>query len=93
MVDLEGLGLKSWTFRKEYLDYHHPKLYLAALYWSFQTMSTVGFGDIAPMTTGEILLAMGWELFGVCFFSFTIGSLSSMMSTLDMKEAELTHKL
>jgi hyperpolarization activated cyclic nucleotide-gated potassium channel 1 len=56
-------------------------------------MSTVGFGDIKPLTTGEILLAMMWELFGVCFFTFTIGSLSSMMSTLDSKEAELQHKL
>ena len=56
-------------------------------------MSTVGYGDITTETNIERCLAIGWMLFGVCFFSFTIGSLSSIMARIDSKEVILTNKL
>eukprot|EP00966_Prymnesium_polylepis_P254159 5873716-Prymnesium_polylepis.1 len=34
-------------------------LYIAALYWALSTMSTIAYGDIAPVTTAERMLAMG----------------------------------
>ena len=52
-------------------------------------MSTVGYGDITSYTEIEQTLAIVWMLYGVCFFSFVIGSLSSMLSSMDSKEMDL----
>ena len=44
--------------------------YLDALWWSFATTSTVGYGDIVPVTTwgkilGILLMLIGVALFGI----------------------------
>ena len=62
-------------------------IYLAALYWTFTTMSTVGYGDITARTGLEQFLAIVLMLFGVVFFSFVIGSISSIFNRLDSREA------
>lgn len=79
--------------RTGYLDENDGRIYVAAIYWSFTTMSTVGYGDITAETNLERILATVWMLFGVCFFSFTIGSLSSIMARMDSKEVVLNEKL
>ena len=50
----------------------NPKMttYLDALWWSFATTSTVGYGDIVPVTTwgkvlGIMLMLIGVALFGI----------------------------
>jgi hypothetical protein len=52
-------------------------------------MSTVGYGDISAYTGFEKTLSILWMVYGVVFFSFVIGSLSSMMSNQDLKQIEL----
>jgi hypothetical protein len=56
-------------------------------------MSTVGYGDITSETMMEKLLSICIMIFGVCFFSFTIGSLSSIFNRMDSKEAILNEKM
>ena len=93
LAKLEGFGPDTWIARSGYLDENDGRLYIAAIYWSFTTMSTVGYGDITAETNIERLLAIVWMLFGVCFFSFTIGSLSRIMGQMDTKELLLANKL
>jgi hypothetical protein len=62
--------------------------YVAAFYWSFQTLTTVGYGDIAPQTPLEQIYSMIWMFFGIGFFSFTLGNLSAIISSIDKKSAE-----
>ena len=56
-------------------------------------MSTVGYGDITGKTDFERTLSIIIMLFGVCFFSFVIGSMASMISRQDSKEAVLNQKM
>ena len=56
-------------------------------------MSTVGYGDITSETLLEKVLSIGIMIFGVCFFSFTIGSLASIFNRMDSKEAVLNNKM
>jgi len=93
IAKLEGFNPDTWVSRSGYMDDNDGRIYIAAIYWSFTTMSTVGYGDITAETNIERCLAIGWMLFGVCFFSFTIGSLSSIMARIDSKEVILTNKL
>ncbi len=43
--------------------------FMDALWWSFQTATTVGFGDISPVTTYGRLVGITLMLVGVAIFS------------------------
>ena len=75
----------TWVFRYGYIDDSSFDKYIASMYWTYTTLSTVGYGDITPCSNLEISLALMWMVFGICFFSFTIGSLASMLSGVDTK--------
>jgi len=90
---LNDFGPNTWIYRNGLLDAEEGKLYTASLYWALTTLATVGYGDITPGTNIERCLAMAWMVFGMIFFSFTIGSLTSMLSGIDTKETVLTNKL
>jgi len=66
---------------------------MLSLYWAFTTMSTVGYGDITGGTMFEMTISIVLMIFGVCFFSFTIGSLASIFNRIDSKEAVLNNKM
>jgi hypothetical protein len=48
-------------------------------------LTTDGFGDIAPLTNSERIIAIIWMMVGVGMYSFTIGSLSDMLEQGDRK--------
>jgi voltage-gated potassium channel Kch len=67
--------------------------YLASIYWTFETLTTVGYGDITPGTSSERVLTVIWMLVGVAFYSFTIGNLSSILADMDRRSQILKNKL
>lgn len=67
----------------------NERLYLAGIYWAFTVLTTVGFGDIHARTEGEMVICILWMLFGIGFYSFAIGSLTSVLFSLDAKSSML----
>lgn len=63
------------------------------MYWAFQTLTTVGYGDVVGATSEERMFSFAWMVFGVAFYSFTIGNLQAIISTIDVKAANLSTKL
>lgn len=57
------------------------------------TLVTVGYGDITAKNQAERIMSMCLMLIGVVTFSFTTGSLSSVMTCYDSKEADLKEKI
>jgi hypothetical protein len=82
---VDGFNPDTWVVREGYIDDDPGTIYITSLYWALTTFCTVGYGDISAKTMLEKILAMGWMLFGLFFFSFTISSLSSMLSNIDSK--------
>ena len=89
----EDYDPNTWVVKYNLLDSSDSSQYLASMYWAFQTLTTVGYGDITPGTTTERILSLLWMIFGVGFYSFTIGNLQSIINTIDVKAQELQVKL
>jgi hypothetical protein len=78
---LDGFSPDTWVVRSGYIDKSIGEKYLIGVYWAFTTLSTVGYGDISASTVPEIIITIIWMIFGIWFFSFVVGSLSSMLSS------------
>lgn len=83
----------NWVAYYNLEDYNNFDLYIASFYWITQTVVTVGYGDITAVNTIERSLACVYMFVGVFFYSFTIGSLSSLLSSMDSKNATFDQKL
>jgi len=61
---------------------------LVLLYFSFTSLTTVGFGDYNPRSDAErIFIAFGL-LFGVAIFSYIMGELLAMINQIGNIENE-----
>ena len=67
--------------------------YLTAFYWAITTLSTVGYGDITPVTDFEKLYACIAELGGSMIFGMMIGSLSTMLMSGKALEEKIDNQL
>lgn len=70
----EGQGFEPTRFQ----------LYLAAVYWAWSTLSTVGYGDITPSSDAERAYAMFAMVVGGAFYGYIIGSVTSIVSDMDV---------
>jgi len=53
----------------------------------------VGYGDFGAVTTAELLLSLVWMIFGVGFYSFVIGNLTSIIANENANSETLYNKL
>jgi hypothetical protein len=83
----------NWVVASGLVDEEVLRLYLFSIYWTFTTLLTVGFGDIAAHNIVEYCISIMLMLFGVGFYSFFIGTLSSILVNIDTKENILKNKL
>lgn len=68
-------------------------LYIIAFYWTVTTITTVGYGDITANNNSEALFCSVIMIIGVFLYSYTIGSLSSILLNLDTRRAKLNKKI
>ena len=61
-------------------DISESEQILALLYFSFTTLTTVGFGDLHPSSDAERLFMAFGMLFGVSLFSYYMGELIEMIT-------------
>ena len=93
MSKLEDMNPDSWVVRLGYIDISNMELYTISFYWTLTTVTTVGYGDISAGTTSERVFNLFIMSFGVLLYSFAIGSLSSIVSTMDQQTEEMNQKL
>ena len=93
IAKLQDFDPDCWVTRLGYIDAPPTEIYIISFYWTLTTVTTVGYGDINAGTTAERMYNLFIMSFGVLMYSFAIGSLSSIVSTLDAKTAEMNQKL
>lgn len=66
--------------------------YFTALYWSVMTLTTIGYGDVAPVTLGEQLICIFAMLLGGSIYAYVIGAVCGIVSSMDEATTEY-HKV
>ena len=89
VAKLGDFDWQCWVVQSHIIDKSGPYQYLVSVYWALQTLTTVGYGDIHAYSVSEKIAALVWMILGVGFYSFTIGNLSSIINTIDVKAAHL----
>ena len=67
--------------------------YLVALYFSFVTVTTVGYGDILPVTDGEIGFVIFTAFVGTAVFAFILGEMQMMVGKRNVSDLEFDAKM
>lgn len=64
-----------------------------SLYYVFEVITTVGYGDFAGHTTHEYLFLMCTEFIGLIVFSFLMNSVSTVFSVSNDFSEIIEHKM
>ena len=78
---INEFGPDTWVAKRGITDRSSSYQYLVAFYWSVQTITTVGFGDVWTDSVPEMLLSLLWMVIGVGFYSFVMGNFFSMINS------------
>lgn len=57
--------------------------YIASWYFSVMTMSTIGYGDISPVTSAERIVCSLMMLIGAGIYAYVVGSITSTVSNME----------
>ncbi len=89
-IYLGDAGEPSWvaTFRERERDAHGREvspagLYVAALYYSIMTLTSIGYGDIVPMNEAERLVCCFLMIISGATWAYVIGEAAGIAATLD----------
>ena len=71
-----------------WLTHYNPALhdadaqtrYIVALYWAMISVTTMGYGDVVPVTHTERIFGIAVALVGAVVFSFCMGNVASLIS-------------
>ncbi len=78
------VGLVAWLFERkanpDQFGGHHRQGIFAGFWWAMVTMTTVGYGDIAPRTVGGRVVGMFWMLAALIIISFFTASITSALT-------------
>ena len=78
-------GMTNWITAFDFDINNMGEMYTIGLYWTITTITTVGYGDISATNTSERILACIIMVIGVIAFSFSTGSLSSIIQNVDSR--------
>ncbi|EKX41175.1 hypothetical protein GUITHDRAFT_74855, partial [Guillardia theta CCMP2712] len=67
--------------------------YVVSLYWALTTVSTLGYGDVLPVTNDERIYTVFTILIGVVVFAFSLGNITTLMTQSEGARLHFEDKL
>lgn len=83
---VDDFGPETWVYIHNIQNFSTDAKYTTCLYWAITTLGTIGYGDLVPHSVSEKLLAMVWMIIGVYVVSYSVGSLTSFYTDLNLKD-------
>jgi len=74
-------------------DIDASQLYLACLYWSIMTLTTIGYGDVTAATKGEMLVACFGMALGASVYAYIVGGICGILANTDPVSLEFNQTL
>ena len=69
------------------------KLYVVAMYWAMTTLTTIGFGDVVPVTQGEMVWTMIVQFIGSCTLGYVMGGITQVFTREDKSTQLIKSKI
>ncbi|MBX2874321.1 MAG: transporter substrate-binding domain-containing protein [Saprospiraceae bacterium] len=88
MIIIGLFGLAAWWFERKHNDTQFRKGLAGlwdGLWWSAVTMTTVGYGDKSPKSTGGKVIALIWMFTALLFISGFTASIASTLTVNQLK--------
>ena len=90
---LDYLYPSTWINKQELSDKSSLEIYFMSVYYCFVVLTTVGFGDIVSENNFERVFTLIWMMFGIAFYSFTIGFITEYFTTKASPKSLLEKKI
>ena len=78
-----SLSDNNWIYLNGFLDESDTYMYFIAIYWSTQTITTVGYGDIGIGQFSEYVYATLWMAFGALLYTYLVSTSSTIIAKMD----------
>ncbi len=88
-LELEYFGNNVWLTNKGIIDTSESFQYATSLYWSAYTLSTVGYGDITPVSMAEYWFAAFAILFGTALFAYITSGVAGIIQEFTQEQEKL----
>lgn len=83
----------NWIEIGNFQDIPNMSLYIVSLYWTITTFTTVGYGDIVAVNFSEKFFTVIVMTIGIIFYSYSISSLTNVLSNIDQRKAKLENQI
>ena len=82
-----------WIYIARYEGLETVPTYIDSIYWCITTITTVGYGDISPVTDLQKTLTIVAMFLGVAVYGFVIGNVASLLSNIDTTKASFLKQM
>jgi hypothetical protein len=94
--DTEDPTMDTWLKDSGVSKFEDPWLkYMVSMYWSFTTMTTVGYGDVnpSPRNVPEHVFVMVAMIIGTSIFGYFVGNITVIFESFDVQASITKEKL
>jgi len=93
LADIDEFARDTWVVRLDLQRSTTGHKYSTSMYWAFQTLTTVGYGDVRAVRDDERIVAIVWMVFGVGFYAYIIGYIQTILNEIDVRAYHTQIKL